>query len=235
MMPAMNSSQTGPTGAGGERRRDMVLVGAPGSGKGTQAARLHDELGLPHIASGDLFRDNRQRQTELGKAADGYMQRGELVPDALTVSMIRERLARPDTAPGFILDGFPRNLDQARALDRMMAEMGRRLTGVLYIDVPDREILRRITGRLICRNCQAPYHREFSPPKTPGVCDRCGGELYQRGDDNAETVRTRLETFHRQTQPLIDFYRDRDLLVHIEGEGTPDEVAQRTRAAAAAL
>lgn len=212
---------------------DLVLLGGPGSGKGTQAELLSRRLQLPHIATGDLFRENLKRETDLGKLAKTYMERGELVPDAITDAMVAERLARSDAQPGFILDGFPRTLHQAHALTDLMARMRRRLATVLYIHVPDEEIVRRLSGRLICRNCQSPYHTLFNPPKKPGVCDRCGGELYQRSDDTPSTVRARLATFHDQTEPLIAFYREAGLLQQIEGVGELAHVRDRSLAALA--
>jgi len=163
------------------------------------------------------------------------MDRGELVPDDITEAMVQDRLARSDTESGFILDGFPRTLPQALALEEILAGLRRLLSGVLYIKVSDEEIVRRLSGRLICRNCQAPYHREFNPPAKEGVCDACGGPLYQRDDDNPRTVRARLKTFHGQTEPLIDYYRRAGLLVEIDGEGQVSEVVARTRSAAANL
>lgn len=212
---------------------DLVLLGGPGSGKGTQAAMLSKELGLPHIATGDLFRENLKQATELGKLAKTYMERGELVPDDVTDAMVAERLSRPDSAHGFILDGFPRTLHQAEALMEIMARLQRRLTGVLYIKVTDEEIVRRLSGRLICRNCQVPYHTAFKPSKKPGVCDACGGELYQRADDNPATVRARLATFHAQTEPLIDYYQRAGLLHEIVGEGEVADIRQRCLSAIA--
>jgi adenylate kinase len=214
---------------------DLVLLGGPGSGKGTQAEQLTKRLNLPHIATGDLFRENLKHQTELGRLAKTYMDRGELVPDDVTESMVQERLARPDTADGFILDGFPRTLPQAEALTEMLTEMQRRLAGVLYINVSDEEIVRRLSGRLICRNCQTPYHLDFKPPAQPGRCDACGGELYQRDDDNPDTVRARLKTFHGQTAPLVDYYQAAGLLIEIDGEGDVAGVTERTLAAAHSL
>ena len=209
-----------------------MLLGAPGSGKGTQAETLSRELKLPHVASGDLFRENLRQATELGRLAKGYMDRGDLVPDEITEGMVRERLARPDTAAGFILDGFPRTLPQAHALGEMLAGLGRRLAGVVCINVPDEAIVTRLTGRLICRECQTPYHRVFKRPVREGVCDRCGGKLYQRDDDNPETVRARLRTFHAQTAPLIQFYRDAGLLHEVDGQGELDTVIAHTLATA---
>lgn len=207
---------------------DIILLGAPGSGKGTQAQHICSELNLPHIASGDLFRENLKNETELGKLAKTYMDRGELVPDDVTVAMVRERLSRPDASKGFVLDGFPRTLPQAEALTAMMAELNRQIDGVVYIKVSDEEIVKRLSGRWICRNCQTPYHTLYNPPKTPGVCDVCGGELYQRDDDNPTTVRARLQTFHNQTESLIDYYRRAGLLIEVNGEGDVADITRRT-------
>ena len=203
----------------------LVLLGPPGSGKGTQAERLEQELHLPHVASGDLFRENIGNETELGLLAKGYVDRGQLVPDDVTIAMVRERLWQPDCDDGVILDGFPRTLAQAEALDEMLASAGRALAGVLYINVPDEESVRRLSGRWICRQCQAPYHTIFSPPAREGVCDACGGELYQRDDDKPETVRARLKVYHQQTAPLIDYYRQAGLLVEVDGAGDIETVS----------
>ncbi|MBI4657395.1 MAG: adenylate kinase [Verrucomicrobia bacterium] len=207
---------------------DLVLLGAPGSGKGTQAERLANLFKLVHIATGDLFRENLKQQTPLGQMARAYMDRGELVPDEITDAMVEERLARPDTSRGLILDGFPRNVHQAEALAEMLAEQERRLSGVLYIKVPDGHIIERLSGRLICRNCQAPFHMTFKAPVHEGRCDRCNGPLYQRSDDNPETVRARLKTFHAQTEPVIAFYEKAGLLLTVSGTA---EVSAVTRAA----
>ena len=207
---------------------DLVLLGGPGSGKGTQAEQLSKQFKLPHIATGDLFRDNLKNATDLGKLAKTYMDRGELVPDDVTEAMVEERLSRPDTHDGFILDGFPRTLPQAQALMEMMAGLQRRITGVLYINVSDEAIVNRLSGRLICRNCQAPYHQQFKPPQQPDVCDNCGGALYQRDDDNPNTVRARLRTFHGQTEPLIEYYDKAGLLHEISGEGEVSQVVERS-------
>ncbi|MBC8262631.1 MAG: adenylate kinase [Anaerolineales bacterium] len=196
----------------------LVLLGPPGAGKGTQAERLEKELGLPHVASGDLFRENLRHETELGLLAKTYMDKGDLVPDDVTIAMVRDRLQRPDCEQGVILDGFPRTQAQAAGLDDMLADMGRALDGVLYIAVPDEELVRRLSGRWICRQCQTPYHTVFSPPSA-GVCDACGGELYQRDDDKPATVRVRLGVYHQQTAPLIDYYRQAGLLVQVDGSG----------------
>ena len=203
----------------------LVLLGPPGAGKGTQAERLQEELKLPHVASGDLFRENIGNETELGLLAKGYIDQGELVPDDVTIAMVRERLQRPDCAQGVILDGFPRTLAQAESLDEMLADMGLKLDGVLCIAVPDEELVRRLSGRWICRQCQTPYHTIFSPPAQEGVCDACGEELYQRDDDQPETVRARLRVYHQQTAPLIDYYRQADLLVEVDGAGDIETVS----------
>jgi adenylate kinase len=207
---------------------DLVLLGAPGSGKGTQADHLRREMGLTHIASGDLFRDHLRRKTDLGIRASDYMTRGALVPDAITIEMLRERVSQPDTAGGVLLDGFPRTMEQAIALNEMMAGLKRELSAVLYIEVPDEELVERLSGRLICRECQVPFHRVANPFRT---CPngRCAGEhLYQRADDTPETVRARLVTYHRQTAPVIDYYRLIGLLITVPGSGAVDDVKRAT-------
>jgi adenylate kinase len=207
---------------------DLVLLGAPGSGKGTQADYLRRELGLTHIASGDLFRDHLNRKTELGIQASSYMSRGALVPDPITIAMLRERVSQPDTIEGVLLDGFPRTMEQAIALNQMMAELGREIRAVIYIDVPDEELVERLSGRLVCRECQAPFHQTANPFTTCPYA-RCHGEyLYQRSDDAPETVRARLVTFHRQTEPVIDYYRLINLLVTLRGNGPVDNVKRAT-------
>jgi adenylate kinase len=212
-------------------RLDFLLLGAPGSGKGTQAALLVKEFGLPHIATGDLFRENLKNQTELGKLAKSYMDRGQLVPDEVTANMMQERLSRADVDKGFILDGFPRTVPQAEALTAMLARMRRRVLGVLYIKVSDAEIVNRLSGRLICHGCQAPFHPRFKPPQAAGVCDKCGGQLYQRDDDKPATVTARLTVFHQQTAPLIDYYGKSGLVHEINGETSVPEVSRQTLAA----
>lgn len=202
----------------------IVLIGPPASGKGTQAARLREMLGIPHIASGDLFREHVRAQTELGRTAKSYMERGELVPDDITIAMVMERLKQPDCARGALLDGFPRTLAQARALDEALTAHGERLARVLYIHVPDEVLVERVSGRRICRICGEAYHIRFNPPKQPGVCDKDGGELYQREDDQPETVRARLRVYHEQTSPLIAYYRERGLLAEIDGDQPIDVV-----------
>lgn len=207
---------------------NIVLLGAPGSGKGTQADHLCEQLNVPHIATGDLFRENLKNATELGKLAKGYMDCGELVPDDVTVAMVRERFSRADAQRGFVLDGFPRTLAQAEALTQMLGKMGRRLDAVLYIKVSDEEIVKRLSGRIICKECQTPFHKIFNPfQRCP--YSKCEGEyLYQRDDDKPETVRARLETYHTQTAPLIDYYDQAGLLIEIEGEGEVAEITHRT-------
>ena len=203
----------------------LVLLGPPGAGKGTQAERLEKELKLPHVASGDLFRENLRNETELGLLAKTYMDKGELVPDDVTIAMVRDRLQRPDCDQGAILDGFPRTQPQAQSLDTMLVDMGRKLDGVLYIAAPDEELVRRLSGRWICRQCQTPYHTMFNPPAQEGVCDVCGGELYQRDDDKPETVRARLKVYRQQTATLIDYYRQAGLLVEVDGAGDIETVS----------
>ncbi len=209
----------------------VILMGAPGAGKGTQAEGLAEKLGVPHVASGDLFREALQKGTPLGLKAKGYMERGELVPDEIVIGMILERLAQPDCEKGVVLDGFPRTLAQAEALDRALAEQGRKVDRVLFLEVPEEDLVQRLTGRWICRQCQASYHTLFRPPKVEGVCDRCGGELYQRPDDREETVRRRLEVYFEQTTPVLEYYRRRGVLVSVDGLGSIDEVRRRLAAA----
>ena len=207
---------------------DLVLLGAPGSGKGTQAEHLQREFGLTHIASGDLFRHHLQRKTELGVQAGEYMAKGALVPDAITIAMLRERVTQPDGAGGVLLDGFPRTMEQAIALNEMMAGLSREIDAVVYIEVPDEDLVERLSGRMICRECQVPFHRTANPFR---VCPhgKCNGEhLYQRADDTPETVRARLVTFHRQTAPVIDYYRLIKLLVTVPGTGSVDDVKRAT-------
>lgn len=202
----------------------LVLLGGPGAGKGTQAERLSGALGIPQVSTGDLFRENLRNETELGLLAKGYMERGELVPDEVTVGMVRERLSRPDAAKGAILDGFPRTIAQAEALGSLLADLGFKLAMVPYIKVPEEVLLARLAGRWTCRGCGAMYHELFSPPQQAGVCDRCGGELYQRPDDTPETQKHRIEVYFEQTAPLIDYYREKGLLVDVDGQPGIDEI-----------
>jgi adenylate kinase len=202
----------------------LVLLGGPGAGKGTQAERLAVALGIPQVSTGDLFRENLKSATELGLLAKGYMERGELVPDDVTVGMVRERLKRPDAVKGAILDGFPRTVAQAEALEGLLAGLGRELAAVPYIQVSEDVLLARLAGRWTCKTCGAMYHQVFSPPQEPGVCDKCGGVLYQRPDDTPETQQHRIEVYFDQTAPLIDYYRDKGLLVEIDGRPGIDEI-----------
>ncbi|MBQ0986256.1 adenylate kinase [Streptomyces sp. F63] len=210
----------------------IVLVGPPGAGKGTQAAYLAKNLSIPHISTGDLFRANISQGTPLGKQAQEFMKAGELVPDEVTVGMARDRMSQADAAGGFLLDGFPRNIDQAKALDEILAAEGTALDGVLDLEVPEAEVVKRIAGRRTCRSDSShTYHVEYKKPKTDGVCDECGGELYQREDDREETVRKRLEVYHRETEPIIDYYRAQGLVVTISALGKVAEVTERAMAA----
>ena len=205
----------------------IIFLGAPGAGKGTQAATVAQELGLAHIASGDLFRQALEQGTELGIQAKSYMEKGMLVPDEITIKMVLERISAPDCELGVILDGFPRNLEQAKALDEALLEQGKAIDKVIYIKVSQEELLNRLSGRWICRQCQTPYHAISSPPKAWGKCDNCGGELYQRPDDTVETVKKRLEVYFAQTAPLIDYYTRADKLLELDGEGSVNEVGKR--------
>jgi adenylate kinase len=204
---------------------DIVLLGAPGSGKGTQAERIAPAFDLPHISTGDILRGAVKAGTELGRTAKRFMDAGELVPDEVVIGIIRERLGEPDTATGFMLDGFPRTLEQATALDEMLAGAGRGLRFVLLIDVPEEELVQRLAGRRACRSCGRGYNVVFDPPRVEGVCDVCGGDLFQRDDDNEDTVRNRLAVYRRQTEPLVGYYRDKGILATVYGGGrTPDQV-----------
>ena len=205
----------------------IIFLGAPGAGKGTQAAAVAQELNLVHIASGDLFRQALERGTELGIQAKSYMERGELVPNEITIRMVLERMSAPDCEHGAILDGFPRNMEQAKALDKALGEQNKAIDKVVYIKVSEEELLRRLSGRWICRSCQTPYNAIDSPPKVWGKCDKCGDELYQRPDDAEEAVRKRLEVYFAQTTPLIDYYARAGKLLEVNGEGGVGEVGRR--------
>lgn len=209
----------------------IILLGAPGAGKGTQAVKLAEKLNLVQVASGDLFRQALQQETELGIKAKSYMEKGQLVPDKITIQMVLERLSAPDCENGAILDGFPRNIQQAQALDKALAPQSKAIDRVVYIKVSEGELLKRLSGRWICRNCQAPYHAVDSPPKVEGKCDRCGGELYQRPDDTVETVKKRLKVYFAETAPLIDYYQKSGKLLEVNGVGSVNEVNQRIVAA----
>ena len=206
--------------------RFFILLGPPMSGKGTQAVRLTQLLGIPHVASGDLFRYNIKNQTVLGREAKKFIDRGDLVPDEITIGMVAERLNREDCANGALLDGFPRTIPQAKALDGILGDLDASLEAVFSISVPDDALVERASGRRLCRTCGESYHLKFNPPEEPGICDKDGGELYQREDDIPDTVRQRLEVYGRQTSPLIEFYRERGILVEINGDQSIDDVAR---------
>jgi adenylate kinase len=204
----------------------IVLLGPPGAGKGTQAQIVSEKLSLAHISSGDIFRENLKNQTELGKLAEGYMNRGELVPDDVTIAMIRERLSRPDCASGALLDGFPRTPPQAEALDEMLSEFEGKVDSVPYIKVQEDTLIERLSGRWTCKAEGHVFHEIYNPPKEPGKCDFDGSELYQREDDKAETVKRRIRVYFDQTEPLIEYYRKNGLLVEIDGTLPIEQVTQ---------
>ncbi|ANB60699.1 adenylate kinase [Anoxybacteroides amylolyticum] len=203
---------------------NLVLMGLPGAGKGTQAEKIVQEYGIPHISTGDMFRAAIKEGTALGLQAKAYMDRGDLVPDEVTIGIVRERLSKDDCQKGFLLDGFPRTVAQAEALEAMLAELGRSIDYVINIEVDKALLMERLTGRRICKECGATYHLVFNPPAKLGVCDKCGGELYQRADDNEETVANRLEVNMKQTQPLLDFYRAKGYLRNINGQQEIEQV-----------
>ena len=210
----------------------LLFLGPPGAGKGTQARELAREWGVPQVATGDMLREAMTAGTPLGRAAKHYYDRGELVPDDVILKMVAERFEQPDAAQGFILDGFPRTIAQAEGLAAMLDRLGQNVDSVIYFDVSEPELVRRLTGRRLCRACQTPFHVVSAPPKRAGVCDKCGGELYQRVDDSEATVRNRLEVYERQTAPLLDYYRKRGLLRTVSGEGAIDKIRQALREAA---
>jgi adenylate kinase len=203
---------------------NIVLMGLPGAGKGTQAERIKETYHIPHISTGDMFREAVKNETALGQEAKRYMDRGDLVPDEITVGIVRERLSQDDCTQGFLLDGFPRTVAQAENLDETLADLSRELDIVLYIHVSRDELMKRLTGRRICQDCGATYHVTFHPPENEGVCDKCGGPLYQRSDDREETVGNRLDVNMKQTQPLLDYYASKKRLVKINGEQSIDQV-----------
>jgi adenylate kinase len=214
---------------------NLILFGPPGAGKGTQAERLQGDFQLPFISTGDMLRANVKEGTELGQEAQRYMDAGDLVPDELIVAMAAERLQEEDAQDGFILDGFPRTLEQAKALDRQLSDLGRRVTTALLIDVPDDEVVRRLSGRRVCVKAGHNYHVEFDPPKHEGVCDQDGSRLVQRDDDKPEVIRNRLRVYHDQTEPLIDYYDEQGLMRRIDGTRNPAEVHDHIRAVIATL
>ena len=209
----------------------LIFLGPPGAGKGTQAKALAQEWGVPQIATGEMLREAVRAGTPLGREAGRIMESGALVPDDVMVRLIAERLRQPDAAGGFILDGFPRTIAQAEALNRLLKDLGQALDAVVYFDVAEAELLRRLTGRRLCRQCQTAFHLVSAPPQRAGICDRCGGELYQRDDDSEATVRNRLDVYRRQTAPLLDYYRQRSLLASVSGEGPVATIRAAIRAA----
>jgi adenylate kinase len=209
----------------------VVLVGPPGAGKGTQAQFLASHLSIPKISTGDIFRDNVSHGTKLGRQAQKFMERGDLVPDEVTIAMVTDRLADDDAQAGFLLDGFPRNLPQAETLKKMLASWETRLDVVLELVVDDDEVVRRLSGRRTCRRCGRTWHLSFDPPDQPDICDDCGGELFQRDDDREETIRHRLEVYQQQTTPLVSFYADEGTLLGLDATGPVDEITERALSA----
>ncbi len=211
------------------KEHNLVMLGAPGAGKGTQAKMLSEELGIPHISTGDILRMAVAEGTELGQQAKGYMDRGELVPDELVIAIARERLAEPDCEDGFLLDGFPRTVPQAEALEEVLDELDREPLKVINLDVSEEELVRRLAGRRVCSECGEIYHIDYSDVEDGGVCPKpeCNGEIEQRSDDRPEAIRERLRVYADQTEPLIDYYDERGLLAQISGEGPPEEIAER--------
>jgi len=206
---------------------NIVFLGPPGAGKGTQAKILVERYEIPQVSTGDMLREHRAKGTELGKKAQEYMDKGQLVPDEIILSMVKERLSQPDCQKGFILDGFPRTVAQAEALDKLLSEMGKKLDFALALIVPDDLLVERLTGRRTCKSCGMMYHIKYKPPKVEGECDVCEGELYQRPDDNEETVRNRLKVYHEQTAPLIEYYKNRGILREIDGSKSIEEITQQ--------
>jgi adenylate kinase len=211
----------------------LVLVGPPGAGKGTQAEFIAERFSIPKISTGDIFRTNVSGGTELGRMAKEYMDDGDLVPDKVTIAMVRDRLSDPDAAAGFLLDGFPRNVAQAYELDSILGDLGVWLDVVLELQVDNEEVVKRLSGRRTCRKCGHIWHVEYDPTKAGGICDRCGGDLFQRDDDRAETVRHRLDVYAEQTSPLVEFYFNRGQLVVVNAIGTVEDVTERATSALA--
>ena len=214
---------------------NLILFGPPGAGKGTQADRLQSDFQLPFISTGDMLRANVKGSTELGAKAKEYMDAGELVPDDLIVAMAAERLQEGDAQDGFILDGFPRTIEQAKALDTQLSDLGRRVTAALLIDVPDEELVRRLSGRRMCVKSGHNYHVEFDPPKHEGICDQDGSRLIQRDDDKPDVIRNRLRVYHEQTEPLVEYYDEQGLMRRVDGTRQPAEVHDHIRAVIATL
>ncbi len=209
---------------------NIILLGPPGAGKGTQAKRLTEKYGIPQISTGDMLRAALKDGAPLGLEAKKYMDRGALVPDSVVIGLVKDRIQKPDCARGYMLDGFPRNVSQAEALDGMLNGLGQKTDDVICIEVPSSELIARLTGRRTCRNCGNGFHVMFDPPKKDGICDRCGGELYQRDDDNEATVSSRLKTYEDQTKPLIDYYTRQGKLRRIDGVGSMDAIFDRVKA-----
>ncbi|NLI33165.1 MAG: adenylate kinase [Deltaproteobacteria bacterium] len=209
---------------------NIILLGPPGAGKGTQAKRMIDEYGIPQISTGDMLRAALKEGTPLGLEAKKFMDKGELVPDSVVIGLVKERILKDDCAKGYMLDGFPRNVSQAEALDKTLEALGQKIDHVVCVEVPNEELVTRLTGRRTCRNCGAGYHISFDPPKKENVCDKCGGELYQRDDDNVATVTSRLKVYEDQTKPLIDYYEKQAKLRRINGVGSMGEIFARVKA-----
>ena len=205
----------------------LILLGPPGAGKGTQARVLAESLGISHIASGDLFRYHQREGTPLGLEARNYMTQGLLVPDEITIAMVLEQALSSESRRGFLLDGFPRNLAQAQALEETLAERGQKIHGAILIDVPQQELEKRLKGRLVCEQCHALYHQEVAPPKVPAMCDRCGGKIQQRQDDTIEAIRVRIQVYQEETKPLVDYYSHLGKLGTVDGVGSVEKVGQR--------
>ena len=203
---------------------NIILMGLPGAGKGTQASEIVKKFPIPHISTGDMFRKAIKDETDLGKEAKSYMDRGELVPDEVTVSIVKERISEDDAKKGFLLDGFPRTIDQAESLNQIMSELDREIDAVINIEVPEEELMNRLTGRRICEKCGTTYHLVFNPPKVDGICDIDGGKLYQREDDNPETVSNRLSVNVKQSKPILEYYNNKGVLKNIDGSKDIDEV-----------
>jgi len=203
---------------------NLVLLGPPGAGKGTQAGKIQERHGLTHVSTGDLFRAALANQTDLGRQVKKYLDSGQLVPDELTTAMVAERMAQPDCARGVMLDGYPRTAGQGKALDALLLKAGKKLDGVLYFDVTEQTAVERLSGRRMCKGCGAGYHEKHMPPAKAGTCDKCGGALYQRADDKAETIRERLKVYERQTEALVGEYRARRLLIEIDANRAPEDV-----------
>lgn len=203
---------------------NIIIMGLPGAGKGTQAAKIIKKYSIPHISTGDMFRLAIKNETDLGRQAKAFMDQGELVPDEVTIGIVRERLSQSDAKGGFLLDGFPRTVEQAEALNKIMEELGSQIDQTIYVEVPEEELMNRLTGRRICETCGGTYHLVFNPPKAEGICDLDGGKLYQREDDNPETVQNRLEVNIKQTAPLLDFYKGLGVLATVDGSKDIEEV-----------